>query len=470
MRHLLPILLLAGCPKPTPISTPEPAPEPAEAASPLAALGTAAVVLPAIAGPSSVSANGFVVPDPLADDYDRDALLAHCASTGGLIGGPGAGWAHIAIDGEGIWLSGHPVVALEDGAVPESAFDPEAPTVIDDLYDHLRSMSEEADALREAGCALPASGRRDRKMVLSVDGAVRTSVLNHVLDTAGAQYVGTFLLRTAETSSNTLAPPAFEGTITDKPVPVQVVIGTEGLDVRTGPVTGTPVPLKCAVGADGEPVPCTAVADLDLEATRAALAPIREANPDSSAIIVLGADVPTAALATTLAATMLTAEGGPLFPDLLLTGGTGDPVAWTVADGEAIDPLLHAGQVIPGVVFRLPSFTAPPRKEAGASMLIMGPLPKSAVASTIGAAMPEFTRCHTDNALAEDPTIGGRLVAEFTVGVTGAVFDAAVASSQLEHEATHACLLEVLGGLTFPTPAEQAKVQYTFEFAPAESE
>ena len=82
-------------------------------------------------------------------------------------------------------------------------------------------------------------------------------------------------------------------------------------------------------------------------------------------------------------------------------------------------------------------------------------------------AVPAISACY-DTLLATSPGASGRLLVRVDVGPQGEIMDSGIVSPTLEDEALHACILEVVPGLTYEPLGEQktARVHYPLIFSP----
>jgi hypothetical protein len=116
--------------------------------------------------------------------------------------------------------------------------------------------------------------------------------------------------------------------------------------------------------------------------------------------------------------------------------------------------------------------SAAPSEKAAARLPTLDPqYIQSAITEQL---LPVAIECY-ESALADDPTLAGRLVAEFTIigveGVGGVVEEAEIQAdeSTLDNEFVRECMRESLMAVTFepPTDGGRVEVTYPFVFAPS---
>lgn len=89
------------------------------------------------------------------------------------------------------------------------------------------------------------------------------------------------------------------------------------------------------------------------------------------------------------------------------------------------------------------------------------PTPKQQVEKVIDDHMSEFRECYTKRAKIKT-TLAGKLVVLITIEEKGNVSDAKVTQS-LDDE-VDACVAKTMKTLTFPSPGQQVKMKYPFDF------
>jgi TonB family protein len=87
--------------------------------------------------------------------------------------------------------------------------------------------------------------------------------------------------------------------------------------------------------------------------------------------------------------------------------------------------------------------------------------PKQQVEKVVNDHMDEFRECYTKRAKVKT-TLAGKLVVLITIEEKGNVSDAKVTQS-LDDE-VDACVAKTMKTLTFPSPGQQVKMKYPFDF------
>ena len=85
------------------------------------------------------------------------------------------------------------------------------------------------------------------------------------------------------------------------------------------------------------------------------------------------------------------------------------------------------------------------------SVAAQGSIDREAVAKVINSHLQEVRACY-ERALLKDPSLAGKVVLEWTIGVTGGVTTARTKSSTLKNGSVEGCILTSLKGWKFPTP------------------
>lgn len=100
--------------------------------------------------------------------------------------------------------------------------------------------------------------------------------------------------------------------------------------------------------------------------------------------------------------------------------------------------------------------------------VVMGSIDSDAVLAAIMAHRDEFRRCYEKEINADHPAKAGRVGTTFTIGSTGRVNQAGIASTTLNMSETESCILRVIKGIEFPIPrgAGIVQVSYPFKFNP----
>lgn len=100
--------------------------------------------------------------------------------------------------------------------------------------------------------------------------------------------------------------------------------------------------------------------------------------------------------------------------------------------------------------------------------VVMGTIDSDAVLAAIMAHKDEFRRCYEKEINADHPAQAGRVGTTFTIGSTGRVNQAGIASTTLNMAETESCILRVIKSIEFPIPrgAGIVQVSYPFKFNP----
>jgi TonB family protein len=96
--------------------------------------------------------------------------------------------------------------------------------------------------------------------------------------------------------------------------------------------------------------------------------------------------------------------------------------------------------------------------------IVMGAIDKDAVEAAILAHKDEFRLCYEREINAENPNLAGRVWTSFTIGSSGRVTEAGIASSTLKNANAERCVLGVLRRIAFPIPRGGGEVQVNYPF------
>ena len=99
---------------------------------------------------------------------------------------------------------------------------------------------------------------------------------------------------------------------------------------------------------------------------------------------------------------------------------------------------------------------------------VRGALNKEIIRRIVRRHINEVKYCY-DQALARQPKLDGRMVAQFTIAGSGQVLASVVASSTLGSPAVEMCVTKAIMRWQFPAPEKGglAIVSYPFQFSPA---
>lgn len=96
-----------------------------------------------------------------------------------------------------------------------------------------------------------------------------------------------------------------------------------------------------------------------------------------------------------------------------------------------------------------------------------GGLSRGEISRAIGRSQQRFRYCY-EVGLSANPSLAGRVVVGFVVGLQGKVTSAEVVETTLRHPGVEACLSRVMRTVTFPRPSgAPVTVRYPFVFAPS---